>query len=65
MASTAFLNIELIEKSGKTKAVVFEDLGLNRHALYDWRKGFVPLSGQFIKIADYFDVSIDYLIGLD
>ncbi|MCL2861755.1 MAG: helix-turn-helix domain-containing protein [Firmicutes bacterium] len=56
--------IDLIEKSNETKAFIFQKLGLNRHALYDWRKGTIPLSTQLINIADYFDVTIDYLIGL-
>jgi len=57
--------IELIEESSETKAAIFNELGLNRHALYDWRKGAVPLSSQLVKIADYFNVTIDYLIGID
>ena len=57
--------IALIEKSGETKAVIFKKLGLNRHALYDWQKGFVPLSVNLIAIADYFGVTVDYLIGIE
>jgi len=57
--------IELIETSSETKAAIFSNLGLNRHALYDWRKGTVPLSSQLVKIADYFNVTVDYLIGID
>lgn len=57
--------VPLIEKSGKTKTEVFKALGMNRRAFYDWQNGFVPLSSNLIAFADYFGVTVDYLIGIE
>jgi len=57
--------VTLMQESGQTNTKVFNSLGMNRHALYDWQKGSIPLSTSLIAIADYFDCSIDYLIGIE
>lgn len=57
--------IDLMQASGQTNTKIFNSLGMNRHALYDWKKGSVPLSTSLISIANYFDCSIDYLIGIE
>ena len=55
----------LVKLNGKPRIDIFKNIDINYRALYDWRKGSVPLSTQLITIADYFDVTIDYLIGIE
>ena len=42
-----------------------EDIGLSNAAPTSWRKGSVPKLSTLEKIADYFDVSVDYLRGAE
>ena len=42
-----------------------EDIGLSNAAPTSWRKGSVPKLSTLEKIAEYFDVSVDYLRGKD
>lgn len=42
-----------------------EDIGLSNAAPTSWRKGSTPKLSTLEKIADYFDVSVDYLRGKD
>ena len=42
-----------------------EDIGLSNAAPTSWRKGSVPKLSTLEKIADYFDVSVDYLRGVE
>ncbi|MFA1819042.1 helix-turn-helix domain-containing protein [Virgibacillus oceani] len=39
-----------------------ERLKIGRNSLYSWKKN-VPKGTNLIKVADYFDVSTDYLLG--
>ena len=40
------------------------DIGLSENAIYGW-KTRKPKGEDLAKIADYFDVSVDYLLGRD
>ena len=42
-----------------------EDIGLSNAAPTSWRKGSVPKLTTLEKIANYFDVSVDYLRGVE
>lgn len=42
---------------------VCNDLNLDRNLIYNWRKGKLPKIYNLIEIAEYFNVSIDYLVG--
>jgi transcriptional regulator with XRE-family HTH domain len=42
-----------------------EDIGLSNAAPTSWRKGSTPKLSTLEKIADYFDVSVDYLRGVE
>ena len=42
-----------------------EDIGLSNAAPTSWRKGAVPKLTTLEKIAEYFDVSVDYLRGVE
>lgn len=39
-----------------------EKIGLGKNTLYSWKKN-TPKGSNLIKVADYFDVSTDYLLG--
>ena len=53
----------------KTKGVstykACTDIGLNRAAVGKWKKGTVPNGTTLAKLADYFGVTTDYLLGTD
>ena len=42
-----------------------EEIGLSNAAPTSWRKGAVPKLTTLEKIAEYFDVSVDYLRGVE
>ncbi|MBO7170108.1 MAG: hypothetical protein J6W28_02910 [Clostridia bacterium] len=46
-----------------TPTTVVKELGLSSSSATSWKQGKVPHHGTLIKIADYFDVSVDYLLG--
>lgn len=39
-----------------------EKLDIGRNSLYSWKKG-IPKGTNLLKVADYFHVSTDYLLG--
>ena len=44
--------------------VLLEECGMNRNTIYDLEhKGAYPSYDKIVKIAEYFDISIDYLAG--
>lgn len=44
--------------------VLLEECGMNRNTIYDLEhKGAYPSYDKILKIAEYFDISIDYLAG--
>ncbi len=53
----------LCEKHGKKITPVVIQLGLSRGNLKNWQKGSTINSDVLIKLADYFDISVDYLLG--
>ena len=58
------LNLEkLLDNSGKSKDYIEGVCGLPNYALTRWLRGGVPSSKNLSKLADYFNVSIDYLVG--
>lgn len=55
---------QLAKSNGVTVAQVLKDTGLNPGFVTDLtRKDVMPASDKLIKIADYFNVSIDFLLG--
>ena len=55
---------ELCEKSGKSMSRVAKDIGFEKSTITKWKqKGFAPRIELLNKIADYFGVSTDYLLG--
>lgn len=55
---------DLIDAAGITNNKLLTDIGINKSAIFSWEtRGTIP-SGEIIaKIADYFHVSTDYLLG--
>ena len=54
----------LITERGITQKKFLSDLELNINAIGDWQKnGNIPKGETVKKIADYFSVSVDYLLG--
>lgn len=55
---------KLIKERGITQKKFLLDLGLNINAIGDWTKyGNTPKGDTLQKIANYFSVSVDYLLG--
>lgn len=54
----------LRERTGRNRKVTSELCGLSSNALSRYERGeVIPDLESLIKIADYFDVSMDYLCG--
>lgn len=53
---------ELADKQGISVSKVAIDLGFSENLFYQWKKSS-PKSDRLQKVADYFDVSVDYLLG--
>lgn len=52
----------LAKKRDKSIKEVAEELGLSRNAIYQWKTSS-PKADTLQKVAEYFDVSVDYLLG--
>lgn len=61
MFFTKFL--ELCDELGTSPSRVCLNLGLSKASAYKWRNGSVPSGETLQKIADYFGVSVDYLLN--
>ena len=55
--------IELCNNKNKTPTSVISELNISRGSVTHWKSGKVPHHNTLIKIADYFGVSVDYLLG--
>lgn len=55
---------ELKDASGKTQITIARDLGVTQQAFSYYMNGREPDYDVLIKIAEYFDVSADYLLGI-
>jgi transcriptional regulator with XRE-family HTH domain len=54
--------LSLINERRITKNKLLTDLKLGKNSFVDWGKGAVPSGETISKIADYFNVSADYLL---
>ena len=54
---------DLCKKKKMSESKVAEVIGLNRSAVVKWKKGATPGGPTIQKIANYFGVSTDYLLG--
>lgn len=56
--------LTLISEHGITKNKLLLDLGLGKNSFVNWTdRGTSPSGETLSKIADYFNVSVDYLLG--
>ena len=56
--------VELLQKNGVTPYKVAQATGIGNSTFTDWKNGrSVPKQDKLQKIADYFGVSVDYLMG--
>ena len=56
---------ELRDEKGVKDKTVADAIGITRSTFSDWKKGrSEPKADKMIKIANYFDVSYSYLMGL-
>lgn len=54
----------LLDKSGKTAYQVSRDTGISTATLSNWKSGnYTPKVDKLKKLADYFEVPIDYFLG--
>lgn len=54
----------LCEKRGIKPSKAAEECGINKSNVSNWKNnGYVPRGEALNKIADYFGVSVDYLLG--
>ncbi|PWM55142.1 MAG: transcriptional regulator [Oscillospiraceae bacterium] len=54
----------LLAEKGVQKKTFLAELGLSKNSFVNWRdRGTVPSGATLQKIADYFGVSVDYLLG--
>ena len=57
--------LSLMKNKGVTAQELTKSAGLNNSAITEWKKGKAkPSTEAIIKIADYFNVSTDYVLGL-
>ncbi|MCG3418996.1 helix-turn-helix domain-containing protein [Oceanobacillus jordanicus] len=60
---TAFDRLKkLCDEQGISVNNLEEKLGIGKNSLYSWKKN-IPKGTNLIRVADYFDVSTDYLLG--
>lgn len=55
--------IELCNKLDKAPNVVAKELGIPSGSITAWKNGVIPQTRTVKKIADYFGVSVSYLLG--
>ncbi len=56
--------VALCKENGKRPSVVAQELGINKSNVSNWKNnGYTPRGGALNKIADYFGVSTDFLLG--
>ncbi len=53
----------LCSRVGKSPTAVITGLGISRSSVTSWKNGMVPQNTTLLKLADYFGVSVDYLLG--
>lgn len=56
---------ELIGESGKTQNAICGELHIPKQKLSNWKTAYTePSMDDLIMLALYFDVSVDYLLGI-
>lgn len=55
--------VELCKIKKMSPAAVAKDIGLSNSSTTTWKNGSIPKGDTLQKLADYFGVSVDYLLG--
>lgn len=55
----------LCTEKGVSRYKAAMDIGLNRSAVDRWRRGSVPTGSTLSKLAEYFGVTTDFLLGVE
>jgi len=56
--------MDFIKSKNITEYRICKDTKISRANFYSWKKGkHTPMPESIIRLTDYFDCSIDYLIG--
>ena len=54
---------ELCIKNGTKPNPLAKEIGISSGVITKWKSGGIPNGEMLIKIADYLDCSVDYLLG--
>lgn len=54
---------QLCISAGTKPNPVGKEIGVSSGVITKWKNGSIPTADALVKIADYFDCSIDYLMG--
>ena len=55
--------IELCNEKQKLPNSIAKELGISSGSITAWKSGVIPQTKALSKLADYFNVSVDYLLG--
>lgn len=55
--------VKLRKDKGYTQKSLAAEIGLTERTIQNYEAGRVPDLDELIKVADFFDVSLDYLVG--
>lgn len=55
--------LKLCQDNGKSPSAIAKDLKIASGTVTEWKKGRIPQNATLSKLADYFGVSVDYLLG--
>lgn len=55
--------ISLCNKEGKSPSAVAVEIGLTKPTVHRWKNGSTPTDATIRRVAEYFGVSTDYLLG--
>lgn len=54
---------KLCAEVGKSPNKIAKELSISSGAVSEWKKGRIPQNATLLKLAQYFGVSVDYLLG--
>lgn len=57
---------ELMKERGVRQARISKETGISKQSFHQWKRGQVKPSAKSLrKLADYFRVSVDFLLGTE
>ncbi len=54
---------KLCEKNSTKPYIVAKEIGVSNSVCTKWKNGSIPNGETLLKLSNYFDVSVDYLLG--